>query len=197
MASQTGFCGDGCSFDTVDVDCSMAFRMVETTIRKIMSGLRERRENEAVFAGLDRLDHAVSGVVQSEHSFSKFLTSVAPQSNSSSSSQISYSYPSSAPLLPQLRSILQGLEELSLQGSPQAISIQSAANSRTREGIADATVDAVTGPTTHPLTKLSSPELADTRASVLFFHCKQARRDLRSEVNGKLQLCDRFPVVAK
>ncbi len=196
MASQTSLCGDSCSFDTVDIDCSMAFRMVESTIRRIMSGLRERRENEVVFAGLDRTDHAVSAVLHSQHRFSKFLTSVAPQSNSSSS-EISYSYPSSAPLLPHLRSILQGLEELSLQASPQATSIHCAATSRTREGIADATVDAVTGQKTQPVTKRSSPELADTQASVDFHHRNQARRELHSEANGKLQLCDRLPVVAR
>lgn len=197
MASQTGFCGDGCSFDAVDIDCSMAFRMVESTIRRIMSGLRERRENDVVFAGLIKPDRAVSAVVQSEHRFSKFLTSVAPQSNSSSTSQTPYSYSSSAPLLPQLGSILHGLEELSLRESPQASSIPFAAKTRTREGIADATVDAVTGLPTQPLTKLSSPELADIQASAASHHRNQARRDLRSEADGKLQLRDRLPVVAK
>lgn len=197
MASQTGFCGDGCSFDTMEIDCSMAFRMVESTMKRIMSGLRERRENEAVFAGLIKSDLAVSAVVHSQHTFSKFLTSVAPHSNSSSSSQIPYSYPSTAPLLPQLRSILQGLEELSLQESPQAASTPFAAASRTREAISDLTGDAVTGPTHYPLTKLSYPEFPDIQASALSHHHNQARRELYRKAKGELGHCDRLPVVAK
>ncbi|KAF7508158.1 hypothetical protein GJ744_009599 [Endocarpon pusillum] len=175
MASQTGFCGDGCSIDTMDIDCSMAFRMVESTIKRIMSGLRERRENGTVFAGLIKTDLAV---LASQHRCSKFLTSVAPHSNSSSSSQIPYSYPSTASLLPQLRSILQGLEELSLQESPQAASTPFAAPSRTRAAISVLTGDAVTGPTHHPLTRLSYPEFPDTQASALSHHRNQARREL-------------------
>ena len=197
MASQTGFCGDGCSFDTVDIDCSMAFRMVESTIKRIMSGLRERRENEVVFAGLIKSDRAVSAVVHSQHRLSKFLSLVAPQSNSSSSSQIPDSYPSTTPLLPQLRSILQGLEELSLQGFPQAASTPFAAPSRTREDISDLTSDVVAGPPPHRLTKLSSPELPDIQSSALFHHRNQARRELHGVAKGELGHCDRLPVVAR
>lgn len=181
----------------MDIDCSMAFRMVESTIKRIMSGLRERRENEMAFAGLIKSDLAVSAVVHSQHRCSKFLTSVAPHSNSSSSSQIPYSYPSTAPLLPQLRSILQGLEKLSLQESPQAASTPFAAPSRTGEAISDLTSDAVTGPTHHPLTTLSYPEFPDIQASALSHHRNQARREFHRKAKGELAHCDRLPVVAK
>ena len=60
MASQTGRCGDGCSFERVDIDCSMAFRMVESTIRKIMGGFKERKGDEIVFAGLIDSDDGLS-----------------------------------------------------------------------------------------------------------------------------------------
>jgi hypothetical protein len=190
MARQTGFCGDGCSFDSVDIDCSMAFRMVESTIRRIMGGLMERRENEDGFAELIEPDHALSAMVDSQHQHraSKFRSSIPPHDNPLSSPQTHFSYPSSAPLLPQLRSILQGLEDLSLQGSPQAASTPLAASGRTREGTFHLSNSADKSPTPPPTRKLSSPDLPQSIASAASYHPDQARPDVGFRAKGELYL---------
>ena len=187
MARQTGFCGDGCSFDSVDIDCSMAFRMVESTIRRIMGGLIERRENEDGFAGLVEPDHEVSAMVDSQHQHrpSKYLSSIPPHSNLHCSPPTVFSYPSSAPLLPQIKSILQGLEDLTLQGSPKAVSTP-LAGGRTREGKFHLSTSASSSPTPPPTRKLSSTDLPQFIASAALYQSDQARPDIGFRAKGEL-----------
>lgn len=190
MASKTGFCGDGCSFDTVDIDCSMAFRMVESTIRRIMGGLKERKGNEVVFAGLIKSDDAVSVMVNSQHRSSKFLSSIPPQqappSNLFSSPQRPFSSSSSAPLLAQLRSIRRGLEELSLRGSPQAVSTPFPTPGKARKNTFHPEIYANTSPTPSPRRRLSSPEPLGIQAPAVLSPRDDISRDLRVRTKGEL-----------
>jgi hypothetical protein len=198
MARQTGFCGDGCSFDSVDMDCSMAFRMVESTIRRIMGGLIERRENEDGFAGLVEPDHAVSDLVDSQHQHrpSKYLSSIPPHSNLHCSPPTLFPYPSSAPLLSQINSILQELEDLSLQASPQAASIP-LAGGRTREGTFRLSTSTCGSPTPPPTRKLSPTDLPQFIASAALYHSDQARPDIGFRAKGELHRSTMLPVVGQ
>ena len=115
----------------------MAFRMVESTIRRIMGGLEERRGDEIVFAGLLKSGDAVSMVLNS-HNSSKFFSTIPPQSPSfapSSPPQSPCSYSSSAPLLDQSSSAHQQLEGPSSQESPRAVSSRFAPPCVTRHNI--------------------------------------------------------------
>ena len=190
MASQSGFCGEGCSFETVDVDCSMAFRMVESTIRRIMGGLRDRTEDEVIFAGWIKSDRAVSAVADSQPSSSKFLSSIAPQptfSNTSSAPQSPFVCSSSAPLLPQLQNILQGLEASSLRGSPPAVSTPPPSPGREKESVSCIAKYVGQGPTPQPLRRLSSLEVLVITASAVPSQGDQIRRDSLVRAKGELQ----------
>jgi hypothetical protein len=189
MASKTGFCGDGCSFDTGDIDCSMAFRMVESTIRRIMGGLEGRKGDEIVFAGLIKSNDAASVFANPQHRSSKFPSPIAHQHlshNSSSSPQSPLSCSSSAPLLAQLESISWGLDDLSLRGSPQAVSTPFAPSGRTREDISQPANYADTSPTPRLPKRLSSPGLQDVNPFAIPLNRDQFRRDFRVRAKGEL-----------
>lgn len=162
-----------------------------------MGGLVERRENELVFADSIKSECAVSSMVDAQHRSSKFLSSIPPRSNPFSSPPNPFSYPSSAPLLPQLRSILQGLEDLSLQGSPQAVSTPFAAPTRPRADTSHPTGDADANLTPPPIRKLSSGELPEFKASAATYHPDQDRPELGLRAKGELQISRLLPVAAK
>ena len=125
MASQTSLCGDGNSFERVDIDCSMAFRMVESTIRRIMREFKERKGDDIVFAGLINSDDGVSVLLNSQHRSSKFLSSIPAHVISRSRSSLPqnyFLYSSSTPLFAQPKSVSQELGRPSLPGSPQPAS---------------------------------------------------------------------------
>jgi hypothetical protein len=189
-SSKTGFCGDGCSFDTGDIDCSMAFRMVESTIRRIMGGLEGRKGDEIVFAGLITSNDAASVFANPQHRSSKFPSPIARQrpSHNSSSPQTPLSCSSSAPLLAQLESIPWGLDDLSLRGSPQAVSTPFAPSGRTREDISQPANYADTSPTPRLPKRLSSPELQDVNPFAIPLNRDQFRRDFLVRAKGELQL---------
>jgi hypothetical protein len=167
----------------------MAFRMVESTIRRIMSGLKERKGDEIVFAGLIKPEDALKVAVNSQHSSSKILPEIPLQhlqSNSPSASQGSFSYSSSVPLLPQLESILQGLEELSLQRPPEAVSTPFAPRGRTRRDISYLASCAETVPTTRQLRRLSSSDPRQAEPPANAFCPDHFNHDLCVEEKGKL-----------
>jgi hypothetical protein len=190
MASKTGFCGDGCSFDTGDIDCSMAFRMVESTIRRIMGGLEGRKGDEIVFAGLIKSNDTAPVFANPQNRSSKFPSPIAHQqpSHKSSSPQSPLSCSSSAPLLAQLESIPWGLDDLSLRGSPQAVSTPFPPSGRTREDISPPASYADTSPTPRLLKRPSSPELQDANPFAIPLNRDQFRRDFRVRAKGELQL---------
>lgn len=181
MDSKTGFCGDGCSFETVDIDCSMAFRMVELTIRRIMGGLRERKGDEIVFAGLITSTDAASVMANSQHRPSKLYSSIPPHSlsrNSSASSQSLLPYLSSAPLLIQLKSLRQGPEEFSSQGSPQAVSTPCIFPVRNRVDVSHPATQTGTNPKNQPPERASSSELRTNNSSAVLSHRDRVCRQL-------------------
>jgi hypothetical protein len=176
----------------------MAFRMVESTIRRIMGGLIERRENEDGFAGLVERGHEVSAMVDSQHQHhqhrpSNHLSSIPPHSNLHCSPPTSFSYPSSAPLLAPIKSILQGLEDLSLQGSPKAASTP-LSGSRTRDGKFYLSTSTSSSSTHPPTKKLSSNDLPQFIASAALYHSDQARPDIGFRAKGELR---QFPLITR
>lgn len=198
MASQAGFCGDGCSFDTVDIDCSMAFRMVESTIRRIMDGLEERKGDEIVFAGLIKTGDAVSMVLNSRNS-SRLLSSIPPQPQSFdpfTSPESPCSYSSSAPLLAQSSSVPQGLEDLSSRESPQGISSPFAPPWVARHRVSQPRNHPHTTAISHQHQQLTSSELAYLSATDGPPDCEQSRPSSGGSAKGECSLFELLRTVA-
>ena len=177
----------------------MAFRMVESTIR-IMGEIRERRVDGIAFAGVVNSGDAASVILNSQHRSSQFLSSIPPQARSTNPSflpQTHFSYPSSAPFLAHLESVLRGLEESSLQGSPQAVSTPFAPPGKTREDISHPARYADTSPTPQPSRRLPPPELSGSEISAVSSYRDQIRHHLRARAKGELQLFNLCCAAAK
>lgn len=194
MASQTGLCGDGCSFERVDIDCSMAFRMVESTIRRIMGGFKERKGDDVVFAGLINADDGVSVLLNSQHRPSKFLSSIPPHAfprSRSSSPQNHFLYSSSTPLFAQPKSDSRELEEPSLPRSPRVTSTPFETSRRKGEESSHSAACATPSSTSQPPRGLPSTKLLHLTAPAVPSSPSQATGKRGLRVRGELDFLPR------
>jgi hypothetical protein len=187
MESRTGFCGDGCSFDSVDIDCSMAFRMVEATMKRIMAGMQEGGRNDFVFAGLIKPDDAVSVVVNPQHRLAQSSSSIHPRtpSNISHWSRQSPSlYSSTAPLLGNSKRPLPDLEALSLEGSPQASSTPFSFPRRKEKIPSHFSTRQDTNPAYPLSSRIPSPKQLGSSLSASYSELRHSERASRSRPKG-------------
>lgn len=156
-----------------------------------MGGLRERKGDDIVFAGLVTSTDEASVIANSQHRSSKLYSSIPPRSFSycpSTSSQSLLSYSSSAPLLIQLESLHQGAEESPSRGPPQAASTPFVFSVRDRDGIAHSTNKKDINSKLQPSKRVSSPDLPADDASAVRSHCDRTWRELLVRATGESQL---------
>ena len=113
MAVERSFCGEGCTFDAVGIDCSLAFRMVEMAIKRMMRGVGDDLEEFVVARVVNPEEAALAGM-NTKSCPTEFVPLTSPKSSSTlPSTRPFYLHTSSLPLLAHPDSSL-----LSTRGRP-------------------------------------------------------------------------------